>query len=71
LRIEAYHSQINNRKEEEKQHIKISEKSTRTTGKHKEKWLFYLKKEKRKRLHIINTVNSQKIERLKCKSDQN
>jgi hypothetical protein len=65
LHIEAYHSQINNRKE--KQRIKKSQKeSTRTTGKLKGKTvILFQEKEMRKHLHIINTVDSRKIQRFK------
>jgi hypothetical protein len=65
LHIGAYHSQINNRKEKEKQRIKISENSTRTTGKPKGKMVILFKERKMKRLHIINTMDSRKNRRFK------
>jgi len=53
LHIEAYHSQINNRKE--KQRIKTSKEISKTKGKIKGKTVILFKERRRKHLHIINT----------------
>jgi hypothetical protein len=69
LHIEAYHSQINNQKE--KQRIKTSKEISKHKRKIKGKTVILFKERRRKQLHIINTLDSRKIEGLKCKSDQN
>jgi hypothetical protein len=63
LHIEAYHSQINNRKE--KQRIKTSKEISKTKGKIKGKTVILFKERKWKHVHIINTTDSRKIRRFK------
>ncbi len=65
MHIEAYHSQINNRKDEEKQHIKIAKYPQELQENSQEKQLFYLKKEEGN-IHIPSTqAYSRKIRRFK------
>jgi len=53
LHIEAYHSQINNRKKSSA--LKPQKKSQKTKGKIKGKTVILFKERRRKHLHIINT----------------
>jgi hypothetical protein len=72
LHIGAYHSQINNQKEEEKQRINISEKLRKPRENSRKKQLFYLKKEKIGNIYISSTQKTHaKFEDLKDESNQN
>jgi len=55
LHIEAYHSQINNRKDEEKQHIKISKNLRELQEKPKGKAVILLKRKKSENVNISST----------------
>jgi hypothetical protein len=55
LHIEAYHRQINNRKDEEKQHIKISKNLQELQEKPKGKAVILLKERKAKNVNISST----------------
>jgi len=63
LHIEAYHSQINNRKKSSA--LKSHKKSTRTKWKLKGKTVILFKEIKWKRFHIINTTDSRKFLKFK------
>jgi len=73
LHIGAYHSQINNRKEEEKQRINISEKLRKPRENSKEKTvILFEKKEKIGNIYISSTQKTHaKFEDLKDESNQN
>jgi hypothetical protein len=68
LHIEAYHSQINNRKEENKQHIKIPNRNLQKQGRKIKKKVSYFIKEMQNR--NVNTSSPRHTRKTIAKSSK-